>query len=82
MATPAASNARFENIGAVSNKGFELLLNTQLHDSQRFRWEATPGRHDITVRATDGNGDLQVEERTGVVPDGATGWMSLAVTVE
>ena len=48
----------------------------------RFPWEATQGRHDITVRATDGTGDVQVEERTGVVPDGATGWMSLAVTVE
>jgi hypothetical protein len=48
----------------------------------RFDWDATPGRHDLTVRATDGTGELQVEERQGVVPDGATGWMSLAVTVD
>jgi DMSO/TMAO reductase YedYZ molybdopterin-dependent catalytic subunit len=48
----------------------------------RFDWDATPGRHDITVRATDGTGELQTEERSDVLPDGASGWMSLAVTVE
>jgi DMSO/TMAO reductase YedYZ molybdopterin-dependent catalytic subunit len=48
----------------------------------RFDWDATPGRHDITVRATDGTGDVQTEERSDVLPDGASGWMSLAVTVE
>lgn len=47
----------------------------------RFDWDATPGRHDITVRATDGTGETQTEERSGVVPDGATGWMSLVVPV-
>jgi DMSO/TMAO reductase YedYZ molybdopterin-dependent catalytic subunit len=47
----------------------------------RFDWDATPGRHDITVRAVDGTGDTQTEDRTGVVPDGATGWMTLVVTV-
>jgi DMSO/TMAO reductase YedYZ molybdopterin-dependent catalytic subunit len=48
----------------------------------RFDWDATPGRHDITVRATDGTGELQTEERSDALPDGASGWMSLAVTVE
>jgi len=47
----------------------------------RFDWDATPGRHDITVRAVDGTGDTQTEERADVLPDGASGWMSLAVTV-
>lgn len=49
----------------------------------RFEWESTgPGRHDVQVRATDGNGDTQVEERTDPVPDGARGWHSIAFTVE
>ena len=49
----------------------------------RFEWESTgPGRHDAQVRATDGNGDSQVEERTDPVPDGARGWHSIAFTVE
>ncbi len=47
----------------------------------RFDWDATPGRHDITVRAIDGTGETQTEERADVLPDGASGWMSLAVTV-
>ncbi len=47
----------------------------------RFDWDATPGRHDLTVRAVDGTGDTQTEERAEVVPDGASGWMSLVVTV-
>jgi DMSO/TMAO reductase YedYZ molybdopterin-dependent catalytic subunit len=47
----------------------------------RFDWDATPGRHDITVRAVDGTGETQTEDRSGVVPDGATGWMTLVVSV-
>jgi DMSO/TMAO reductase YedYZ molybdopterin-dependent catalytic subunit len=48
-----------------------------------YRWEdATPGRHQLTVRATDGDGETQTEERFNPFPDGATGWHSIAVTVE
>jgi DMSO/TMAO reductase YedYZ molybdopterin-dependent catalytic subunit len=45
-------------------------------------WEATPGRHDIAVRATDGTGATQPGERVDPVPDGATGWHSIVVTVD
>ncbi|MFI6421971.1 molybdopterin-dependent oxidoreductase [Streptomyces sp. NPDC050842] len=45
-------------------------------------WQATPGRHTLTVRATDGTGATQPEERTGTMPDGAQGWHSVVVTVE
>ena len=34
-----------------------------------------------TVRATDGDGVTQTEERTRVDPDGATGWHSVVMTV-
>ena len=44
-------------------------------------WDATPGKHQIRVRATDGDGDTQTEERTDVAPDGATGWHTIRVTV-
>lgn len=47
----------------------------------RFDWDATPGRHDLTVRAIDGTGETQTDERADVVPDGASGWMSLVVSV-
>ncbi|MCC5953621.1 MAG: molybdopterin-dependent oxidoreductase [Acidimicrobiia bacterium] len=37
-------------------------------------WEATPGQHDVEVRATDGLGDTQTSERSPTAPSGATGW--------
>ncbi|MFF8602362.1 molybdopterin-dependent oxidoreductase [Streptomyces sp. NPDC015232] len=46
-----------------------------------FRWPATPGRHVLTVRATDGTGAAQTGRRADVMPDGATGWHSVEVTV-
>jgi len=36
-------------------------------------WDATPGRHRIEVRATDGDGVTQTAQRTDPAPDGATG---------
>lgn len=47
-----------------------------------YPWTATPGRHTLTVRATDGTGAIQPEERTGTMPDGAQGRHSVVVTVE
>jgi DMSO/TMAO reductase YedYZ molybdopterin-dependent catalytic subunit len=44
-------------------------------------WPATPGDHVIEVRATDGDGTTQTEERTEVAPDGASGWHSRSVRV-
>ncbi|MFJ3202715.1 molybdopterin-dependent oxidoreductase [Streptomyces sp. NPDC086989] len=44
-------------------------------------WQATPGGHDITVRATDGTGQVQTEQRARTIPDGASGWHSVFVTV-
>jgi Oxidoreductase molybdopterin binding domain/Bacterial Ig domain len=48
----------------------------------RYDWDATPGRHTLTVRATDGTGETQTAERADVLPDGASGWMSLVVNVD
>ncbi|TGB10009.1 molybdopterin-dependent oxidoreductase [Streptomyces sp. MZ04] len=47
-----------------------------------FPWKATSGGHTITVRATDRAGDTQTEKRTRTIPDGASGWHSVAVTVD
>ncbi|MFF3807042.1 molybdopterin-dependent oxidoreductase [Streptomyces sp. NPDC002032] len=46
-----------------------------------YRWNAAPGGHNITVRATDGSGAVQTEERARTIPDGASGWHSVFVTV-
>ena len=47
-----------------------------------YDWEATPGPHYIKARATDGTGEVQTDKRADPVPDGASGWQSLMVTVE
>lgn len=47
-----------------------------------FPWQAKrPGKHTITVRATDNTGAVQTADRVGTVPDGATGWHSVDFTV-
>ncbi|CAM5413761.1 oxidoreductase [Streptomyces spiroverticillatus] len=45
-------------------------------------WKATSGGHTLTVRATDRTGTTQTEERVGTVPNGATGWHSVVLTVQ
>ncbi|AZM51279.1 molybdopterin-binding oxidoreductase [Streptomyces sp. WAC 01529] len=47
-----------------------------------FPWKATSGGHTLTVRATDRTGETQTRKRTGTVPDGASGWHSVVVTVD
>jgi DMSO/TMAO reductase YedYZ molybdopterin-dependent catalytic subunit len=44
-------------------------------------WDATPGRHVIAARATDGLGEVQTDQRTPVAPDGAAGYPMIAVVV-
>lgn len=44
------------------------------------------GQHQVTCRAVDGNGNMQAQERMGIitpgpVPDGSTGWHSIVFTV-
>ncbi|MGW1727818.1 sulfite oxidase [Streptomyces sp. NPDC002306] len=45
-------------------------------------WQATPGSHTLTVRATDRTGTVQTDKRTRTIPDGASGWHSVVVTVD
>lgn len=47
-----------------------------------YEWDAAPGAHYIKVRATDGTGEVQTDRRADPVPDGASGWQSVMVTVE
>ncbi|MFJ6985752.1 MULTISPECIES: molybdopterin-dependent oxidoreductase [unclassified Streptomyces] len=47
-----------------------------------FAWQAERGGHTLTVRATDRTGEVQTEQRTRTVPDGASGRHSVVVTVD
>jgi DMSO/TMAO reductase YedYZ molybdopterin-dependent catalytic subunit len=46
-----------------------------------WQWDATPGLHQLEVRATDGTGATQPSQRVPIFPNGATGWDSVAVSV-
>ncbi|WP_406286356.1 molybdopterin-dependent oxidoreductase [Embleya sp. NBC_00896] len=61
----------------------ELAPQTTTDTWRQFRWmwDATPGRHTLRVRATDGTGEVQTAKRADVVPDGATGHHRITVTV-
>jgi len=44
-------------------------------------WAATPGTHEIRVRATDATGATQTEQHAPPDPDGSTGWHTVQVDV-
>lgn len=46
-----------------------------------IEWDATPGDHTIRARATDSEGDIQTSMTADTVPDGATGYPQIFVTV-
>ncbi|MDV6286429.1 molybdopterin-dependent oxidoreductase [Rhodococcus jostii] len=46
-----------------------------------WEWQAASGLHTLQVRATDLDGNVQVEERTPPIPGGATGWHTRSFTV-
>ena len=47
----------------------------------RYHWDASPGRHTLRVRATGEDGETQTEDVQGVLPDGATGYHTVDVTI-
>jgi DMSO/TMAO reductase YedYZ molybdopterin-dependent catalytic subunit len=60
-------------------------LSTPLSDATWVQWlrvwHATPGRHTILVRATDGTGAVQTADITRPAPDGARGQHTIEVEV-
>ncbi|MFC4242524.1 molybdopterin-dependent oxidoreductase [Gryllotalpicola reticulitermitis] len=47
----------------------------------RWPWEASAGNHHLTVRATSATGELQTSTYAQPVPNGASGWDSVSVSV-
>ncbi len=71
---------------AIDDGEFAEAVLADEHNLHTWRqwslpWEATSGRHRITVRATDATGELQTDERAEPFPNGASGWMSIFVDV-
>jgi DMSO/TMAO reductase YedYZ molybdopterin-dependent catalytic subunit len=46
-----------------------------------YRWDATPGSHELKVRATSVDGEVQTADVAPVAPDGATGHHAVSIDV-
>jgi DMSO/TMAO reductase YedYZ molybdopterin-dependent catalytic subunit len=46
-----------------------------------YRWQATSGNHSIAVRATDDTGAIQTSQDAGAVPNGASGYHTIGVSI-
>jgi DMSO/TMAO reductase YedYZ molybdopterin-dependent catalytic subunit len=46
-----------------------------------YEWDATPGRHQLTVRATNSSGEVQTSAVADPAPNGSTGLHTIDVTV-
>ena len=70
---------------AIDGEWREAQLSTPISDTTWVQWvvawDATPGLHTITVRATDGTGTVQEERPSPPAPDGARGWHAVTVNV-
>lgn len=67
--------------GAWHEARLAAVPNVDTWRQWAYAWDAEPGEHTIAVRATDASGYTQTPERADVVPDGATGWDTIGVTV-
>ncbi|TFB80733.1 oxidoreductase [Terrimesophilobacter mesophilus] len=67
--------------GAWSDADLADAISSDTWCQWSFPWDASQGRHKLTVRATDSNGRLQTSAYADVVPDGATGLHTILVDV-
>jgi molybdopterin-dependent oxidoreductase-like protein protein/Big-like domain-containing protein len=70
---------------AIDGTWHEAELSTPISDTTWVQWvvtwDATPGRHEIVVRATDRTGEAQENRPSPPAPDGARGWHTIQVQV-
>ena len=70
---------------AIDGEWREAQLSTPISDTTWVQWvvawDATPGQHTVSVRATDGAGEVQEERPSRPAPDGARGWHTVSITV-
>ena len=69
----------------IDDTWYDAQLSRPISDATWVQWvaywDATPGDHVIEVRATDGDGVVQTDQRTPPAPDGARGWDTIQVHI-
>ena len=84
-----AGDRGVERVEVSTDDGETWQEATLDYQSSRIAWvmwsldwqPEAEGEHKLIVRAVDGTGETQTEQRRGIVPDGATGWHRLTVNV-
>ena len=90
--TPIAGVAWAQTVGiervevSIDDGGWQAAtLSTPISNDTWVQWfvdwDAAPGSHYLAVRAVDKNGELQIEERAPIAPDGSTGWQRTLIQV-
>lgn len=91
VAVAGVAWAQHRGIGAVEVRvddgpwheaSLSAVASTDTWRQWVWHWDASPGDHTLTVRATDEDGDTQPQKQSPVAPNGATGWHSVKVTVK
>jgi DMSO/TMAO reductase YedYZ molybdopterin-dependent catalytic subunit len=69
----------------IDDTWYDATLSRPISDATWVQWvlpwDATPGRHEIRVRATDGTGTVQEARESRPAPDGARGYDTRTITV-
>ena len=63
----------------------DLAAEDSIDTWRQWSWtwdQATSGTHQLTVRATNQDGETQTSDRARIAPDGSTGWHSVQFRVE
>ena len=90
--TPIAGVAWAQTVGIervevnIDDGGWQsATLSAPINDDTWVQWfvdwDATPGSHYVAVRAVNRNGELQIEERAPIAPDGSSGWQRTLIQV-
>ncbi len=70
---------------AIDGEWHDAELSAPISDTTWVQWvvawDATPGQHTVSVRATDGTGAVQEERSSRPAPDGARGWHTVSISV-
>jgi hypothetical protein len=83
--TVGVAKVEISTDGGVTWEPCQIFSNpqpSQVWGFWRYVWpNPAKGKHSIQVRATDANGKLQTASRSGIWPDGATGYHTVDVEV-
>ncbi|WP_250028568.1 molybdopterin-dependent oxidoreductase [Paractinoplanes maris] len=67
--------------GAWAEATLAATVSSDTWREWSYAWAATPGKHRLRVRATDGSGATQTSTPASPAPDGASGWHAVSVDV-